>query len=100
MTEKLETLKVNVMLLDNCLESWQAVNWRQVHRRVSQLRKRIYRASVERELDKVRKLQRLMMRSTANKLLAIYQVTQCNKGKHTATDCPGTCCCRNHQSDR
>ena len=84
MTEKLEALKVNVMLLDNCLESWQAINWRQVHRRVSRLRKRIYRASVERDLDKVRKLQRLMMRSTANKLLAIYQVTQCNKGKHTA----------------
>ena len=84
MTEKLEAPEVNVMPLDNYAEHWQAIKWSKIHRSVSQLRQRIYRASVEGDLRKVRNLQRLMMRSTANRLLAIRQVTQCNQGKRTA----------------
>ena len=83
-TEKLAASKANVMLLAHCLKDWQAIQWQQVHRKVSQLRQRIYRASVKGDLKKVRNLQRLTMRSTANRLLAIRQVTQCNQGKHTA----------------
>ena len=83
MTEKLETSKANVMLLAPELKDWKAIQWQQVNRRVHQLRQRIYRASVAGDLRQVRNLQRLMMRSTANKLLAIRQVTQCNKGKRT-----------------
>ena len=52
--------------------------------RPNQLRQRIYRASTTGDLKKVRNLQRLMIRSTANRLLAIRQVTQCNQGKRTA----------------
>ena len=84
MTEKLEADKVNVMPLDNYVAHWQAIQWAKIHRSVSQLRQRIYRASVEGNLRKVRNLQHLMMRSTANRLLAIRQVTQCNQGKNTA----------------
>lgn len=83
MTEKLEALKVNVMLLDNCLAHWHAINWQQVNDRISQLRQRIYRASVEGDLKKVRNLQRLMIRSTANQLWSIRQVTVHNQGRHT-----------------
>ena len=84
MTEKLEPFRGNVMLFDRCLENWQAIRWHRVHRRVNQLRQRIYRASTTGDLKKVRNLQRLMIRSTANRLLAIRQVTQCNQGKRTA----------------
>ena len=72
------------MLLDRCLEDWKAIRWQQVHRRVNRLRQRIYRASTAGDLKKVRNLQRLMIRSTANRLSAIRQVTQCNQGKRTA----------------
>ena len=84
MTEKLEPSRGNVMLLDRCLEDWKAIRWQQVHRRVNRLRQRIYRASTAGDLKKVRNLQRLMIRSTANRLAAIRQVTQCNQGKRTA----------------
>ncbi len=83
MTEKLETSKVNVMFLDNCLEDWQAINWRDVQDRVRQLRQRIYRASEKGDMQGVRSLQRLMIRSTANMLWSIHQVTVCNQGKQT-----------------
>ena len=72
------------MLLDHCLQDWNAIHWQQVHRKVSQLRQRIFRASVKGDLKKVRNLQRLMMRWTANRLLAIRQVPQCHQGKRTA----------------
>ena len=53
MTEKLETSKVNVILLAHQLADWQAINWHQVNRRVRQLRQRIYRASVAGALHQV-----------------------------------------------
>jgi RNA-directed DNA polymerase len=84
MTEKVQALnKVTGMFLNNCLEDWKSINWKEVQGRVRQLRQRIYRASEEGEMKKVRSLQRLMMRSTANILWSIHQVTVCNQGKHT-----------------
>jgi RNA-directed DNA polymerase len=62
---------------------WQAINWRAMNHIVSNLRQRIYRASAEGELKKVRNLQKLMLRSKANKLVAIRQVTQKNQGRRT-----------------
>ena len=72
------------MLLAPQLEDWKAIQWQQVHQRVNQLRQRIYRTSVDGNLKKARNLQRLMRRSTANRLLAIRQVTQRNEGKRTS----------------
>ena len=69
------------MLLAHQLEDCKAINWQQVNRQVRQLRQRIYRASVAGDLHQVGNLQGLMMRSTANKLSAIRQVTQCNYGR-------------------
>lgn len=63
---------------------WNAVNWRQVNRRVRNLRQRIFRASRENNLKKVRSLQKLMLRSCSNTLKSVRQVTQENKGKYTA----------------
>ena len=51
MTEKLEPFRGNVMLFDRCLENWQAIRWHRVHRRVSQLRQRIYRLKYRNHVD-------------------------------------------------
>ena len=63
---------------------WNAVNWRQVYRRVRNLRQRIFRASRENDLKRVRSLQKLMLRCRANTLKSVRLVTQENKGKYTA----------------
>jgi RNA-directed DNA polymerase len=44
---------------------------------------RIYRASVEGNLQKVSSLQKLMIRSDSNRLLAIRRVTQINQGRES-----------------
>ncbi|USL45339.1 reverse transcriptase N-terminal domain-containing protein (plasmid) [Priestia megaterium] len=50
---------------------------------VTKLRQRIYRAEQQNQQRKVRKLQRLLLRSKANLLLSIRRVTQQNNGKRT-----------------
>jgi RNA-directed DNA polymerase len=47
------------------------------------LRQRIFKAAKENNLKKVRNLQKLLMRSYSNILLAVRRVTQVNAGKHT-----------------
>lgn len=84
MTEKLAPNTGNVRSIDHHEVAWQAINWPKIYRQVNRLRQRIYRASTTGDLKKMRSLQRLMLRARANKLLAIRQITQCNKGKSTA----------------
>ncbi len=63
--------------------NWSTVNWRKANRIVRNLRQRIFKAAQENNLKKVRNLQRLLMRSYSNILLAVRRVTQINAGKHT-----------------
>jgi RNA-directed DNA polymerase len=62
---------------------WNSVNWREANRIVRNLRQRIFRASTEGNLKKVRSLQKLMLRSYSNILVSVRRVTQVNKGKNT-----------------
>src|SRR6266851_5855904 len=62
---------------------WTAIDWKRANRQVRNLRQRIFRASQEGNLKKVRSLQRLMLRSYSNTLVSVRRVTQINKGKHT-----------------
>jgi RNA-directed DNA polymerase len=64
--------------------NWQTVNWRQVNRRVRNLRRRIYRAAQQGDQKTVHSLQKLMLRSHANRLQAVRRVTQINQGRRTA----------------
>lgn len=64
--------------------SWQSIDWRQKNRIVTQLRQRIFRASEEGDVKRARNLQKLMMRSEANRLLAVRRVTQLNRGRRSA----------------
>src|SRR6516225_4091219 len=60
---------------------WHAIEWKRVYRTVKNLRQRIFRASREGDLRRVRSLQRLMLRCTANILESVRRVTQGNQGK-------------------
>ncbi|HAX74941.1 MAG TPA: group II intron reverse transcriptase/maturase [Cyanobacteria bacterium UBA11372] len=63
---------------------WSSVNWRKANRIVRNLRQRIFKATQQGNLKKTRRLQRLLMRSYSNILLAVRRVTQVNKGKYTS----------------
>ncbi len=62
---------------------WHSIDWKSVYRIVKNLRQRIFRASREGDLKKVRSLQRLMLRCQANVLESVRRVTQMNQGKST-----------------
>ena len=63
---------------------WKAINWAKVQRYVFKLQKRIYQAAKSGQGAKVRKLQRLLVKSYYARLLAVRKVTQDNQGKKTA----------------
>ena len=63
---------------------WHEVNWQNVYRNVRNLRRRIFKATELNDWRKVRNLQRLMLRSYSNVLLAVRKATQDNKGRKTA----------------
>ena len=63
---------------------WRQVDWRRVERQVRRMRQRIFTASRDGDLARVRRLQRLMLRSRANTLLSVRRVTERNAGRLTA----------------
>lgn len=62
---------------------WQDVDWHAVESSVRRVQERIFRATQRQDWQRVRSLQKLLARSTSNKLLAIRRVTQENQGKRT-----------------
>src|SRR5918996_4065874 len=64
-------------------ESWIEKPWKKFEIVVFRLQKRIYKASQEGNFRKVKKLQRLLLKSRSAKFLAVRQVTQLNAGKKT-----------------
>ena len=70
--------------LETNTEGWKAINWRQAERYVFKLQKRIFAASRCGDVNKVRKLQKTLMRSWSNRILSVRRVTQDNTGKKTA----------------
>ena len=62
---------------------WQCVDWRTANRQVRNLRQRIFRASRQGDWKRVHSLQKLMLRSNSNRLLAVRRVTQTNAGRRT-----------------
>jgi RNA-directed DNA polymerase len=63
---------------------WNSVNWKNAHRVVRRLRQRIFKATKDGRLKKVRSLQKLLLRSYSNILLSVRRVTQLNSGSKTA----------------
>jgi RNA-directed DNA polymerase len=63
---------------------WDQIDWRAQEGQVRRLRQRIFKAAQEQDWPKVRSLQKLMLRSQANTLVSVRQVTQRNTGRKTA----------------
>ena len=69
---------------DGDILDWGSIDWGQVERDVGRLRQRIFTASQDGDLAKVRNLQKLMLRNRANALLSVRRVTEVNAGRKTA----------------
>lgn len=68
----------------NTSESWKTLPWKKFRRNLFRLQKRIYKAIQVGDYRKAKSLQKLILKSTSARLLAIRQVTQLNAGKRTA----------------
>lgn len=64
--------------------AWNEINWRKVELSVFKLQKRIYQASRNDNVRRVRKLQKTLLNSYNAKLLAVRKISQDNSGKKTA----------------
>ena len=82
LVDKLDTDEVNG-LRDDVLD-WDAIYWRPVEDDVRRLRQRIFKASQDGDLSRVRNLQKLMLRSRSNTLVSVRRVAQHNAGRKTA----------------
>lgn len=70
----------------NVIESqidWPALDWQRIETSVRKLRQRIFRATRDGDLKKVKSLQKLMLRSEANALTSVRRVTQLSAGRKT-----------------
>lgn len=65
-------------------ETWNAIPWAKVQRKVFKLQKRIFQAAKSGQDAKARRLQKLLTSSYYARLLAVRKVTQDNQGKKTA----------------
>src|SRR5215831_13675682 len=65
-------------------ETWNRVPWKKLEQHCFRIQKRIYRASQRGNQRAVHKLQKLLMKSEAARLLAVRRVTQESQGKRTA----------------
>jgi RNA-directed DNA polymerase len=66
------------------LTDWSQINWKKARKIVRNLRQRIFRARKLGQWKQLRRLQKLLIKSRANLLLSIRQITQVNTGKRTA----------------
>src|SRR5438552_7649590 len=69
---------------DPASEAWNKLPWRKLEKHTFRLQKRIYRASQKGNVRAVHKLQKLLTKSQAARLVAVRRVTQDNQGKKTA----------------
>src|SRR5215469_14901533 len=69
---------------DPASEAWNQLPWRKLEKHCFRIQKRIYQASQRGKTRAVEKLQKLLLKSEAARLLAVRRVTQDNQGKKTA----------------
>ena len=63
---------------------WEDINWAQVHADVFQMQKRIFRKSKENRRTEMHSLQRLLVKSTSARCLAVRKAAMDSRGKKTA----------------
>ncbi|MGK7958207.1 MAG: reverse transcriptase N-terminal domain-containing protein, partial [Crocosphaera sp.] len=68
----------------NFSELWQKLPWKKLRRNLFRLQTRLFKAIRENDRVRAKNLQKLILKSSAARLLAVRQVTQLNAGKRTA----------------
>ena len=63
---------------------WDEIDWHKVEKSVFKLQKRIYRAYVNGDVKKGKRLQKTLINSYNSRLLSVRKVSQDNRGKATA----------------
>src|SRR5215469_15686437 len=81
---KMKDRKAPSKLKGKASEAWNRRPWKKLEQHCFRIQKRIYRASQRGNQQAVHKLQKLLMKSEAARLLAVRRVTQENQGKKTA----------------
>ncbi|MGW0651709.1 group II intron reverse transcriptase/maturase [Streptomyces umbrinus] len=66
------------------LLDWHGIDWATCEENVRRLRQRIFKATQDGDLKRVRNLQKLMLRSRSNTLVSVKRVTQQSSGRKTA----------------
>ncbi|MGA5824070.1 group II intron reverse transcriptase/maturase [Kitasatospora sp. NPDC094028] len=64
--------------------TWHGIDWATEERNVRRLGQRIFKATQDGDLKRVRNLQKLMLRSKSNTLVSVKRVTQVSAGRKTA----------------
>ncbi|MYU25179.1 group II intron reverse transcriptase/maturase [Streptomyces sp. SID8352] len=65
-------------------EYWHSTDWSRAERHVRRLRQRIFKATQEGDLKRVRNLQKLMLKSHSNTLVSVKRVALTSTGRRTA----------------
>lgn len=63
--------------------TWDDIDWTESFNKVRTLQSRIFKASLEGDMERAHWLQRLLLRNPHAKLIAVYTVTTLNKGRKT-----------------
>ncbi|NET55289.1 MAG: RNA-dependent DNA polymerase [Symploca sp. SIO2E6] len=69
---------------NNASESWKNLPWKKFRRNLFRLQRRVFKAVQVGDKHKAKSLQKLILKSTAARLLAVRRVTQLNAGKKSA----------------
>ena len=64
-------------------DSWKGLPWKKFRKDLFRLQKRVFKAVQAGDMRKAKSLQKLILKSTSSRYLAIRQVTQLNAGKRT-----------------
>ena len=75
---------MTVKTLRICADEWKSLPWKKFQKNLFRLQHRIFKAAKENDVQKVKRLQNLLLGSKCSKYLAVRQVTQLNAGKKTA----------------
>ena len=85
--DKLDAATASVVVVsgpEDVMLDWRQIDWHQADENVRRLRQRIFTASKAGDVARVRRLQKLMLRSRSNTLLSVRRVTERNAGRLTA----------------
>jgi RNA-directed DNA polymerase len=87
LTDKLDAGEAQAFVVsgpEDAVLGWELIDWHTVEHNVGRMRQRIFTAAKAGDLQRVRRLQRLMLRSRHNTLVSVRRVTERNAGRLTA----------------